>query len=181
MTAEEMERTGNWDSVGRPCPSNDVKIYSSSDEETGEIMVRGPIAAESYITKEPSPLKDGWLSTGDLGHFDKDGFLYIRGRSREIIISGGFNVYPAEVERVLLSVKGVDEVCVIGVSDEYWGERVEAVIVSSGIDETALNHAVRQDIGAIAVPKIYHHTESLPRNPVGKVVRREVALLFSPG
>jgi len=179
MTAAQMEQTGKWDSVGRPCPSNDVKIASRLGEETGEIMVRGPITATSYISGETSPLKDGWLATGDLGHFDEDGFLYIRGRSREIIISGGFNVYPAEVERALLSVDGVDEVCVIGVADDYWGERVEAVIVSGGADDEALSNAVREAIGAVAVPKVYHHTDSLPRNPVGKVVRREVALIYN--
>ncbi|KAA5805398.1 long-chain fatty acid--CoA ligase [Alkalicaulis satelles] len=180
MTAGEMAGTGKLESAGRACPSTQLRILGPDPDGTGEIAARGPLVAPRYLTGEPLDIEDGWLKTGDLGRIDPDGHVFIRGRSREMLITGGFNVYPAEVERALLSVDGVTEACVFGVADPYWGERVEAAIVAQpGVDDEALREAVKAAIGAVAAPKAIHRIEALPRNPVGKVVRREVAALFS--
>lgn len=168
-------------SVGAACPSAEIRIDADTPGDTGEILVRGPVVAPGYLTGEPAALEDGWLRTGDLGCLDEDGVLSIRGRAKEMIISGGFNIYPAEVERALLTIEAVEEACVFGVVDPYWGERVEAAVVAgAGVSDDCLGLAVREAIGAVAAPKAFHRVEALPRNPVGKVVRREVAALFSP-
>lgn len=180
MTAEEMAASGRLDSAGRACPSVEIRIDAPDGDGTGEIVVRGPLIAPGYLTGEPLEMTDGWLKTGDLGRLDEEGFLFIRGRSREMLITGGFNVYPAEVERALLSLTGVAEACVFGASDPYWGERVEAAVVADvGVSDDALRAAVRAAIGPVAAPKTIHRVETLPRNAVGKVVRREVAALFA--
>jgi fatty-acyl-CoA synthase len=181
MTAEEMVSTGKLESAGRACPSTQLRILDPGPDGTGEIAARGPLIAPRYLTGEPLDVEDGWLKTGDLGRIDADGHLFIRGRSREMLITGGFNVYPAEVERALLSVEGIAEACVFGVADPYWGERVEAAVVARPeTSDEDMRAAVKAAIGAVAAPKIIHRTEALPRNAVGKVVRREVAAMFSP-
>lgn len=97
-----------------------------------------------------------------------------------MLITGGFNIYPAEVERVLAALDGVAEVCVFGLPDDYWGERIEAAVVADpAVSDARLADAVRGAIGPVAVPKRWHRTDALPRNAVGKVVRREVAARFS--
>lgn len=180
MTAAEMQPGIRLQSAGRPCPSTQVRIKDPGPDGTGAIQARGPLVATRYLTGEPFPLDEGWLDTGDRGFLDDEGFLHIRGRSHEMIITGGFNIYPAEIERVLAGLGGVREVCVFGVADDYWGERIEAAIVADPhVSDTALGDAVRAAIGAVAVPKAWHRTDALPRNAVGKVVRREVAERFS--
>ncbi len=182
MTAEEMATTGKLESTGRACPSTVLRIADSGTEDgTGDILARGPLVVPRYLTGEALDMIDGWLRTGDLGRIDTDGHLYIRGRSREMLITGGFNVYPAEVESALLAVQGVYEACVFGVEDNYWGERVEAAVVASdAVSDEALRDAVRAAIGAVAAPKAIHRLKTLPRNAVGKIVRREIATLIRP-
>lgn len=181
MSAEDLAESGHVESCGRPCPSTEVRIADPDSAGIGEILARGPLTIRSYLTGEPSPLDDeGWLHTGDLGRLGEDGYLFIRGRARDVLISGGFNVYPAQVEQALLQVAGVSEACVFGVADPYWGDRVEAAIVATeDATDEALAGAVRDAIGVAAVPKRFHRADALPRNAVGKVVRREVAALFS--
>ncbi len=176
MAAAEMAETGKSGSVGRPCPTTEVRIDGAvRPGDVGEILAKGPLVADRYLTGEPFPMKEGWLRTGDLGSLDADGHLFIRGRAKEMIISGGFNVYPAEVEAALLAVDGVREVCAFGVDDAYWGERVEAAVIADpGVGNETLIAAAKDAIGAAAAPKRIHRVASLPRNPVGKVVRREV-------
>lgn len=183
MTAAELAATGKLESAGRACPSVALRIDQAGPDGTGAILARGPVVAPRYLTGEALDMREGWLDTGDLGSIDADGYLFIRGRSREMLITGGFNVYPAEVERALLSVDGVSEVCVFGAPDPYWGERVEAAIVAlHSVTDDALCAAVKAAIGAVAAPKTIHRVDALPRNPVGKVVRRDVAALFTqPG
>ena len=181
MSAEDLAESGHIESCGRPCPSTEVRIEKPDADGVGEILARGPLTIKSYLTGEPSPLdEEGWLHTGDLGRLGEDGYLFIRGRARDVLITGGFNVYPAQVEQALLQVAGVSEACVYGVADPYWGDRVEAVIVASrDVPDEALAAAVRDEIGVAAVPKRFHRADALPRNAVGKVVRRDVAALFS--
>lgn len=184
MSAEDLAESGHAESCGRPCPSTEVRIDKPDADGVGEILARGPLTIRAYLTGEPSPLdEEGWLHTGDLGRLGEDGYLFIRGRARDVLITGGFNVYPAQVEQALLQVAWVSEACVFGVSDPYWGDRIEAAVVTSGeVSDDALARAVREAIGVAAVPKRFHRAEALPRNAVGKVVRRDVAALFSgPG
>ena len=180
LAAEDMNRTGKTGSVGRPAPSTRVRIAAADADGTGAIQASGPLVATRYLTGEALPVEDGWLDTGDRGYLDADGYLHIRGRAREMLITGGFNIYPAEVERVLAAVPGVREICVFGVEDPYWGERIEAAIVCPDrLCDSVLADAVRAAIGPVAVPKNWHRTGALPRNAVGKVVRRDVAARFS--
>src|SRR5699024_7010804 len=99
--------------------------------QTGEVVGRGKLLMKGYLSnpkETQAALKNGWLHTGDLGYLDEDGYLYIKGRLKEMVISGGFNIYPAEVEAALASHTEVHECCVFGVADEEWGERVEAAV-----------------------------------------------------
>ena len=130
--------------------------------------------AHGYVgSVPPSPrqVRDGWVSVGDLGSFDEDGFLTIADRRSDLIISGGLNVYPAEVEDVLLRAPGVIEVAVVGVPDEMWGQIVTAVITGTA-DLAALDEHCRASLAAYKVPRRYEVRHELPKNPSGKILRR---------
>ena len=124
-------------SVGRPMKHVTVKIVDHegnevSPGENGEVVCRGPNLMKGYYNDLPATqevLRDGWLYTGDMGKMDQDGFLYLTGRKKELIVRGGENIYPAEVEAVLHQHPGIKEAAVIGVPDEYWGETVKALVV----------------------------------------------------
>ncbi len=189
LTAEELASPQLQESVGKACRHSEVAILDQQGEraspgEIGEIAVRGEIVMPGYFNA-PQKTKDAfqqqWLLTGDLGLLNDNGYLFIKGRSKELIISGGFNVYPAEVENVLSEHPAIRECTVFGVTDDYWGERVEAAICShdSDIDEQQLSDFLKQRLGAVKTPKAFHRLEKLPRNPVGKVVRRDVQQLIA--
>src|SRR5699024_5593506 len=119
----------------------------------------------------------GWLHTGDLGDLDEDGYLYSKGRLKEMVISGGFNIYPAEVEAALASHTEVHECCVFGVADEEWGERVEAAVeLKSGMATSPqeIKQFLRKKLGAIRTPKKIHFFNSLPRTSLGKINKQEI-------
>ncbi|GGE77062.1 AMP-binding protein [Stappia taiwanensis] len=147
---------------------------------TGEICVKGPTVMKGYW-KNPQAsaeaLKDGWLHTGDLGHLDEDGFLYLTDRSKDVIISGGTNIYPREVEETLLRHPAVFEVAVIGVPEPDWGEQVVAYVVfeqgrSASVSE--LDSWCRQHIAAFKRPKHYEFVKDLPKNSYGKILKTEL-------
>jgi acyl-CoA synthetase (AMP-forming)/AMP-acid ligase II len=123
-----------------------------------------------------------WLHTGDVGCLDARGYLYIKDRIRDVVISGGFNVYPSDVEAALDCHPAVRESVVFGVADAHWGERVEAAVeLHPGVVATEndlLVHA-RELLGAVKTPKRIHVVETLPRSPVGKVLRRQARLWFA--
>jgi malonyl-CoA/methylmalonyl-CoA synthetase len=154
-------------SVGRPLPGVSLRCSSG-----GEIEVRGPNVLRAYDggAGADSFTSDGWFRTGDLGSFDPDGYLRIVGRAKELIISGGFNVYPREVEEVLAGFPGVDEVAVIGRPSERWGEQVTAVVVGD-VDAGALREYAAARLAAYKVPKAVEYVDLLPRNALGKLVR----------
>src|SRR5262249_45181280 len=135
--AASAERTDRLLSVGRPLVGTEVRILGPDDQPVpagtvGEIAVRGPQVMRGYWNQPAATaeaLRDGWLHTGDAGLLDAEGYLYIRDRLKDVIITGGVNVYPRMVEQVLLEPPGVSEVGVIGVPDPHWGERVHAVVV----------------------------------------------------
>ncbi len=118
------------------------------------------------------------MSTGDVGHFDRDGLLFVDGRDDDMIVSGGENVFPAEVEDLLATISGVREVAVIGVPDDEFGQRLRAFVAAeqgAALTEDQLKDAVRSNLAAYKVPREVRFVEGLPRNATGKVLKRELA------
>ncbi|MNJ45606.1 Long-chain-fatty-acid--CoA ligase [compost metagenome] len=148
--------------------------------EIGELAVKGPQVMKGYWNKPEDTyktLKEGWLLTGDLGRMDEDGFFYILDRRKDLIIAGGYNIYPREVEEVLFEHPDVAEAIVAGVFDPYRGETVKAyVVLRSGTipDEESLKQWCKEKLAAYKVPKIYEFRESLPKTLAGKVLRRRL-------
>lgn len=145
--------------------------------ETGEILVRGDIVMAGYWRNPEATaktLRDGWLWTGDLGSLDADGFLTLRDRSKDVIISGGSNIYPREVEEALLRHPAVREVAVVGRRDAEWGEVVVAFVVAPGVDSAELDALCREQIARFKRPKEYHFVDELPKNNYGKVLKTEL-------
>ncbi|WP_298374162.1 AMP-binding protein [Azospirillum sp.] len=166
--------TAILDEQGRPLPSG----------STGEICVRGDIVMSGYYKqpdKTAETIIDGWLHTGDLGHIDAEGFLHITDRKKDMIISGGYNVYPSEVEQAIWSHPAVLDCAVIGVPDADWGEAVKAVVeVRPGTTVTPeeLIAYCKERVGSVKAPKTVDFIDSLPRSPVGKVVKKDLRELY---
>ena len=172
-------------SCGRPVAICDVRcadddLNTVPDGEPGEIVVRGPNVTVGYINKPDetaSALRDGWLCTGDVGTRDEDGYLYIVDRKKDMIVSGGFNVYPKEVEQTLFSHPSVGDVCVVGVPDEKWGEAVKAVVVAAegaSPDPQELIAFVKEHKGPVLAPKSVDFVEAIPLTTVGKHDKKAV-------
>jgi malonyl-CoA/methylmalonyl-CoA synthetase len=163
-------------SVGFPLPGVELRL---SDGDHGEIQVHGPSVFAGYLDRPDATAEsftDGWFRTGDLGALDHDGYLRILGRAKELIISGGLNVYPREVEDVLLANPGVAEVAVVGTPSEEWGETVTAFVVPSGgqHDAEELLAFAAERLAPFKRPRAVHFVERLPRNAVGKVLKDEL-------
>jgi malonyl-CoA/methylmalonyl-CoA synthetase len=143
--------------------------------EVGEIRIRGPGVIPGYLNlpgQTAAAFDDGWLCSGDLARRDEDGYVHIVGRSKDLVITGGLNVYPVEVERVLLSHPAVDEVAVVGILDEEWGERVVAAVIprpDAAADPQALIAFARQHLAPYKCPREVRLVADLPRNAMGKV------------
>jgi long-chain acyl-CoA synthetase len=171
-------------SIGVPYPSTDAKILSLEtgeplpQGEIGELAVCGPQVMKGYWNRPESTdevLKDGWLLTGDVGYMDEEGYFYIVDRKKDMIIAGGFNIYPREVEEILYEHPGVLEAAVAGIPDEYRGETVKAYIVlkeGHNVTEGELNEFARKHLAAYKVPRYYEFRKELPKTAVGKVLRR---------
>lgn len=148
--------------------------------EVGEVLADGPTVMSGYLDapeETAATLKDGWLHTGDLGRFDADGRLTLVDRVKDMLISGGYNVYPREVEDVLLADASVADVAVLGVPDAEWGERVVAFVVTAAgaeLDLAALDRRCLDQIARHKRPREYHPVTELPRNAAGKVLKREL-------
>lgn len=166
-------------SCGRPVPWLHVALLDDDGVEVptgepGEICVRGPLVMQGYLDKPEQTeeaFKHGWLHTGDIARSDTDGYLYIVDRKKDMIVSGGFNVFPREVEDVLSAHPAVSAAAVIGVPDDKWGEAVKAVVVlRTGKEVTVeeLQTAVRDRKGAVYTPKTIDFAESIPVSPLGK-------------
>jgi malonyl-CoA/methylmalonyl-CoA synthetase len=160
--------------VGLPLPGVELRLA-----EDGEVQVRGPNVMSGYDGTQDSEegfTQDGWFRTGDLGELDEDGYLRLVGRSKELIISGGFNVHPREVEETLAAFPGVREVAVIGRASDEWGEAVTAVVVAQDgpIDADELRHFAAERLAAYKVPKTVEFVDALPRNAMGKIVRADL-------
>jgi long-chain acyl-CoA synthetase len=145
--------------------------------ETGEILVRGDIVMTGYWRNPEATaktLRDGWLWTGDMGSLDDEGFLTLKDRSKDVIISGGSNIYPREVEEVLLKHPAVREVTVVGRPDPEWGEIVVAFLVAGTVTRESLDSLCLEHIARFKRPKEYCFVESLPKNNYGKVLKTEL-------
>ena len=166
-------------SVGHAQSLVEVRVVNEAgdmlpDDSTGEIVVRGETVMSAYWRNPEATsktLRDGWLWTGDMGAMDAHGFLTLKDRSKDVIISGGSNIYPREVEEVLMRHPAVHEVSVIGEPDAQWGEVVVAFVVGQGLDATALDALCLDHIARFKRPKAYHFVESLPKNNYGKVLK----------
>jgi acyl-CoA synthetase (AMP-forming)/AMP-acid ligase II len=173
-------------SIGRPLPDVEVKIVDEEGEtlppsEVGEILARGPRVMTGYWRDEGKTAQvmttDGWLRTGDMGWMDEEGYLYLAGRADDMIIRGGENISPEEVEEVLRSYPKVEEATVIGVPDVEWGQEPRAVVVLRK-GETATAEEVmeycRSRLAGFKRPRSVVFVDSLPRNPMGKVLRKKL-------
>ncbi len=178
-------------SVGRAHFSQMVRVVNKNGEgvrgeEVGEIIVKGPAVMKGYY-KNPEAtakaLRDGWLYTGDLARVDEEGYQYLTVRRTDLIISGGENVYPAEVERVLLLYPGVKEAAAIGVKDKEWGERVMAVVVLKEGKKPSAEEILsfcKENLAAYKRPRSVAFVDELPKNQLGKVLYKELRNRFDP-
>ncbi|MDY6862260.1 MAG: AMP-binding protein [Thermodesulfobacteriota bacterium] len=173
-------------SIGRPIPDAEVKIIDESGKkvpsgEIGELIVRGPLVMKEYYKNSEETkdrIKDGWLYTGDMVSSDRDGFLYLYGRKDDLIISGGLNVSPQEIEGVLLSHPDIEEACAVGVPDEKKGEVIKAVIVlkkGRSITKKDILNFCRERLAGYKIPRLIEFRNSIPLSRMGKVSRRELA------
>jgi acyl-CoA synthetase (AMP-forming)/AMP-acid ligase II len=168
-------------SVGYPRSGMQVAVLRADDTpadvgEIGEIVCRGDVVMCGYWRNPDATgaaLRDGWLRTGDMGSFDARGYLTLHDRSKDVVISGGTNIYPREVEEALLEHPGVSEACVVGAPDAEWGEVVVAFIVGSAAPNDLDAHLL-QRIARFKRPKRYLTVDQLPKNSYGKVLKREL-------
>ncbi|WP_370290826.1 long-chain-fatty-acid--CoA ligase [Nocardioides sp.] len=186
-TAEAAGHPERLLSAGRPVPSCEVRIVDpatlreAATGEHGEIWLRTPQLTAGYLNKPDATAEvivdDGWFRTGDMGHVDADGYVFVSDRLKDMIITGGENVYSPEVERVLSEHPGVLEVAVIGVPDEQWGESVKAVVAlkeGSDASERELIEWCRERLAHFKAPRGVDVVPALPRNPTGKVLKRDL-------
>lgn len=172
-------------SIGKPVFFNEVKLIAENNEEVkpgeiGHLLVNGGNVMKEYwnnqeATKEA--LKDGWFYTGDLAKMDEDGFFYIVGRKKEMIISGGENIYPLEIENTINEIDAVKEVAVVGVPDERWGEVPIAFVaknVENNLHENDIIEYCKQYLGKYKIPKEVHFLSELPKNSTGKIVKNKL-------
>ncbi|AYA77230.1 long-chain-fatty-acid--CoA ligase [Robertmurraya sp. P23] len=171
-------------SIGVPWPDTDAVILSFETGEPlppgeiGEIAVKGPQVMKGYWNKPEETdqvLRDGWLLTGDLGYMNEEGYFFVVDRKKDMIIAGGFNIYPREIEEVMYEHPSVQEVVVAGVPDPYRGETVKAYIVlkeSATTTEEELNSFARKHLASYKVPRMYEFRSELPKTAVGKILRR---------
>jgi acyl-CoA synthetase (AMP-forming)/AMP-acid ligase II len=188
LSPADMANPALRSSVGRPFADTPVAVLTSDGvaaQGVGEVLVGGDLARTEYLFAPDltAAARHGdWLKTGDIGRLAPDGLLTLIGRSKDLIITGGYNVYPAEVEAALNAHPAVREACAFAIPDDIWGERLEAAVAvdAAFADDAALQAFVRDAIGPVRTPKRLHLMSALPRNPVGKVVRGDVRALLYP-
>jgi acyl-CoA synthetase (AMP-forming)/AMP-acid ligase II len=192
LSREHLANTAHpkWEeriaSVGIPFSIMELLIVDQqgvpvSSGTIGEVITKGDAVMPYYWHQAESTaktLRDGWLYTGDTGYIDDDGFLTLKDRSKDLIISGGSNIYPRELEEVLMTHPAVIEVAVIGRNDEEWGEVPVAFVVSESITEQELDALCLENIARFKRPKKYYFLKSLPKNNYGKVLKTELRKLL---
>ena len=171
------------ESAGKPYFEVDLRIVDADDRplpagEAGELVVRCPNMMKGYYNRPDatrSTILDGWLHTGDMGYLDEDGYLYVIDRLKDMIVSGGENVYPAEIEKVLLMLPEIDDASVVGVPDDKWGEVPKAYIVCRNGTSPSNEEIIafcRQHLAGYKIPRHIEHIDALPKNPTGKVLKK---------
>jgi len=187
------DRARKPDSIGQPILFADVKIVDASGTgipagEIGEIVARAPLGTTSYFqspVRSAEAFRNGWFHTGDLGHRDEDGYIYLCGRIKDMIISGGQNIHSVEIESILLKIPGVKDCAVIGLPDNTWGERVAAVIVAddpASVSLERIREFCRPRIAGFKIPReLFAQTEPLPRTPTGKVQKFRLVERYHQG
>jgi long-chain acyl-CoA synthetase len=174
-------------SIGLPVPGVEMKIVDDDENEVppgevGEIVMRGHNILKGYLGRPDATaeaIRDGWFHSGDLGRVDEDGFFFIVDRKKDLIIRGGYNVYPREVEEVLYEHPAVREAAVIAVPDEEWGEEVGAAVVlkeGEHVDAEALRAYVKEQVASYKYPRRLWFVEELPKGPTGKLLKREIVV-----
>src|SRR5688572_13962699 len=185
VSAHRLSGVRKLGSVGQPIPGVEVAILDDADRpvapgEPGEVCVRGPNVMLGYyrLAEETAKtLRNGWLHTGDVGRLDHDGFLYIVERKKDLIIRGGFNIYPREVEEILYAHPAVAEAAVIGMPDPLMGEDVFAFVAlkpGGRADADAIIEFCQARLAKFKCPKQVRFVEALPKSPIGKVLRKEL-------
>ena len=187
LTPEEFAIRKN--SVGKPLPKVDIRIFDSNKKalhqnEVGEIGVKSDSVFQKYLNNEADSIatfNKGYYLTGDFGFLDSEGFLYVENRRTDLIVSGGENISPFEIEKVILEFHNVDEVCVFGLPDKEWGEIVAATVISKNkkeLDFSELMIFLKEKLPSFKLPKKYFQTDLLPKSAIGKIKRAEVKSIF---
>ena len=181
----DEKQTRRLASAGKPHPNLEIRIVDEDDNDLasgamGEIVTRSDLVMKGYWRDEEATsasLKNGWLHTGDMGYLDDRGYLFIMDRSKDMIISGGENIYPREIEEVISTMPGVREVAVIGIPDPKWGEAVHAVVALVPGAELSADEIIgfcRDNIASYKKPKSVEFVDELPKNNYGKIVKKDL-------
>jgi acyl-CoA synthetase (AMP-forming)/AMP-acid ligase II len=183
-TPEQVElKLKRLNSIGKPLPDVEIKVRDEDgkilpDGQVGEIIIRTPRIMKGYAGRtDDSALPDGWRATGDLGWVDHEGYVFFAGRKDDMIIRGGENIAPAEIEAVLMSHPEVDETAVIGIPSEEWGQTVKAFVVrraGTKVSEAELADFCRSRLASFKRPEKIEFIDALPKNPLGKVLRKDL-------
>ena len=181
----QLQRPSKPGTVGLPIFGVDVRCVDEHDTtlpagERGEVIVRGPNVMKGYYGRPEATaeaMRGGWFRTGDIGQFDSDGYLAIVDRKKDMILRGGFNVYPREIEEVLMTHPAVSQCAVIGVPDPRLGEDIKAVIVrrpGAAVTDAELTAWCREQMAAFKYPRIIEFRDALPVSATGKILKREL-------
>ena len=185
LSPADHQLPGKLTSCGRPWPRSEMAILGPDgallgDDEIGEIAIRGGIVMRRYWNRDQATaetLAGGWLHTGDLGFRDADGFFFVRDRIKDMIVSGGENVYPAEVEDLIAGHEAVAEVAVAGVEDEKFGQALKAWVVlkqADSMDGKQIRAFVKDNLASYKAPRDVIFLPELPRNATGKILKRSL-------
>jgi long-chain acyl-CoA synthetase len=185
VSTNHFNRPTKPGSIGQPIPEVEVRIVDEQDQEVppgevGELLVKGPNVSSGYYKlpeETAKTFRNGWLHTGDMGRMDEDGYLYIVERKKDLIIRGGFNIYPRDIEEILYQHPAVNEAVAIGVPDPVMGEEIKVyVVLKEGMEASTeeLLHYSQSRLAKHKWPKFIECVESLPRNPMGKILRKEL-------
>jgi len=187
-TAEQKElKLKRLNSIGKPLPDVEIKVRDDDGKfqgasVVGEICIRTPRIMKGYAGREDdSALPDGWRATGDLGWVDEEGYVFFAGRKDDMIIRGGENIAPAEIETVLMSHPAVDEVAIIGVPSVEWGQVVKAFVVKrpgENVGDKELIEFCRKRLSSFKCPESIEFIDALPKNPLGKILRKELRAML---
>ena len=174
-------------SVGKPLPGIEIEVIDEDGQlvvpgQEGRIRIRGPQVSGEYVGTDGGVDSEGWLMTGDIGTVDDEGYLYVKGRADDVIIAGGENLSPGEIEDGLLRHPKVDGAAVVGIPDQEWGEVVAAMVTTTGgVSPEELLEWSRGELGGLKAPKRIEIVDELPMTPTGKVLRREVRAMLAEG